>query len=284
MEALVRDKVKCIVRGMELYFRTFALADNMCLHETDDIEWISPAPDSAGPSLVFRVSFDEKTVEARLAELAPDLRAGILPSLWVLSPLSTPPNIVDHLRSIGFEGGADSEHPEPGMALDIDEFSLGSGSGSNIEIRKVETLAEFATWVDVVNEALHGWQLLSTERYHPWLQHDALSFYLGYCDGRPIATLATIQDGEAASVEFVSTLEQYRRQGAATALCIEAMEDLRSKGVKTATLRSSTEAISVYTRIGFKPYYEQLMFSYPTSKDAVVTRTRPWARAAATGR
>ena len=263
----MRDKITCIVQGMESYFRTFALADNMYLHETD-IEWISPKPNSAGPSIVFKVSLDERTAGARLVELVPDLKAGVVPSLWVLSPLSTPPNIVDYLRTIGFEGVADSDHPEPGMAVDTDGFSLESRSGSNIEIKKAVTLAEFALWVDVVNEALHGWQLLSIEHYSSWLHHNPLSFYLGCCDGRPIATLATIQYGEAASVEFVSTLKEYRREGVATALCIEALKDLRLKGVKTVTLRSSTEAISVYTKIGFKPYYEQLILSFLADKDA----------------
>jgi hypothetical protein len=83
----MRDKITYIVQGMESYFRTFALADNMCLHETD-IEWISPKSNSAGPSIVFKVSLDERTAGARLVELVPDLKAGVIPSLWVLSPLS----------------------------------------------------------------------------------------------------------------------------------------------------------------------------------------------------
>jgi GNAT superfamily N-acetyltransferase len=257
------DKVKCIVDGMELYFRTFALAENICLH-MGDIEWISPKPDSAGPSLVYKVSLDERTIKTRLKELLPGLKAGVIPSLWVISPTSTPSNIVDYLVSIGFKGGLDTEHREPGMALDIDESSMESKSGSNIEIRRVKSLSEFALWIDVVNEALHGWKLLSTEQYYPWLKHNPLSFYLGYHKGTPIATLATIQNGETASVEFVSTLEEYRHQGAATALSIKALKDLQLKGAKTVTLRSSTEAIPVYTKLGFKPYYEQLLFSYPS--------------------
>lgn len=63
MEIMDKDyAVKCIAEGMELYFRTFALAENMH-HETGDIEWISPIGNSIGPSLVFKVSFDEKTAE-----------------------------------------------------------------------------------------------------------------------------------------------------------------------------------------------------------------------------
>jgi ribosomal protein S18 acetylase RimI-like enzyme len=194
------------------------------------------------------------------------LKAGDIPSLWVITAHSTPANVLDDLRSVGFECLTDSNHPEPGMALDIDEFSLETDIHTDIEIKKVETLAEFELWIDVVNEALHGWKMLSVEHYHPWLHYPPLVFYLGCRDGNPIATLATLQDGENASLEFVSTLKEYRCQGAATALCAKALKDLRLSGVKTVTLRSSTEAISVYARLGFKPYYEQLIISYPIDR------------------
>ncbi|MFD2876640.1 GNAT family N-acetyltransferase [Paenibacillus rhizoplanae] len=46
-------------------------------------------------------------------------------------------------------------------------------------------------------------------------------FYLAYLDGVPIATSAAIQTGNQASIEFVSTLQQYRNQGAASALCLK---------------------------------------------------------------
>jgi ribosomal protein S18 acetylase RimI-like enzyme len=262
----MRDKIRCITQGMEYYFRTFALADTVCLHETD-ISWISPKPNFTGPSIVFRVSLDEKTIENRLVALAADLATGVIPSLWVVTPLSTPANVLDHLKSIGFEGETNFNKPEPGMALDIDEFPLEPGINSDIEIKKVETLVEFSLWVDVVNEALHGWKLLSTEHYSSWLHYPPLVFYLGCRAGKPIATLATIQDGELASVEFVSTLKEYRRQGAATALCTEAIKDLRSQGVKTVTLRSSTQAISMYAKIGFKPYFELRTITYPRDRD-----------------
>ena len=259
-----KDKLECIVRGMETYFRTFALADNVRLHARD-VEWITPNPGSAGPSLVYQVSLDESTVDERLAEMLPELQAGVIPSLWVISSTSTPADVADHLHAIGFTGGLDAAHPEPGMALDLDEFApgLGLGPSSDIEISVVASSTEFAAWIDVVNEALHGWNLLSIEHYRAWLEHAPYTFYLGCHGGTPVATLATLRDREAASVEFVSTLKAYRRKGVATALCVKAVQDLRLKRVRLVTLRSGTEAISVYARLGFKPYYEQHLLSYP---------------------
>lgn len=256
------EKIKCIVDGMALYFRTFALADNVCLH-AEDIEWIAPKPGANGPALVYRVSLEEQTAYARLESLLPEIKAGTIPAFWVISPTSTPSNIVDCLVSMGFRNLSNAGSPEPGMALEIEAFLPGARANLNTQVRKVTSVDAFAVWISIVNEALHGWDLLSVKHYAAWLSHEPLSFYLGYRNGTPIATLATIQDGATASIEFVSTLEAYRHQGAATALCVEAIKKLQSAGAKIVTLRSHTEAIPLYAGLGFRPYYEQILLSYP---------------------
>lgn len=256
------ERVKCIVDGMELYFRTFALADNVCLH-AEDIEWIAPKPGANGPAIVYRVTLEEQTAYARLESLLPEIKAGMIPAFWVISPTSTPSNIVDCLVSMGFQNLPNGESPEPGMALEIEAFLPGARANLNTQVKKVTSVDEFAVWIDIVNGALHGWELLSVKHYVAWLSHKPLSFYLGYRNGTPIATLATIQDGKTASIEFVSTLEAYRRQGAATALCVKAIKELQSAGAKIVTLRSHTEAIPLYAGLGFTPYYEQILLSYP---------------------
>ncbi len=255
------DYVKCIIKGMELYFRTFALAENMS-YQSGDIEWIMPLSNATGPSVVFRVVPDEKTVINQIDKLIPGLNTGAVPSVWVISPTSTPENIIDCLLSKGFKNLSNPEKPELGMALDIEMIPLISAINPELKVKKVNSPSEFKLWINVVNEALIGWSMLSIEHYHTWISCDGLSFYLAYCDGTPIATVLTIQDGDAASVEFVSTLKEYRNQGAATTVCMEALRELRNKGVKTVTLRSSNKAIPLYTKLGFKPYYEQILMSY----------------------
>ncbi|MEK3756976.1 GNAT family N-acetyltransferase [Paenibacillus sp. FSL P4-0338] len=113
-----------------------------------------------------------------------------------------------------------------------------------------------------MNEALHGWPMLNQAYYEFWLSRSELSFYLAYLDGVPIATSAAMQTGNQASIEFVSTLQQYRNQGAASALCLTTLHDLHNKGVHTATLRASHKANALYTKLGFKPYFQTVVMSY----------------------
>lgn len=255
-----KQYIKAIVIGSEIYFRTFALADNM-YHHDGAIEWIVPLPGEKGPAIVYKVECSAM-VEEEIDRLIPDIQAGIVPSLWVLTPCSQPEKVSDILIKKGFKDITDREHPEYGMAMDMDVLADLPQSSKMVEIREVESISEFSTWVNVVNEALHGWELLTTEHYCIWLEREEYTFYLGFLNGIPVCTAATIKDGSKASLEFVSTLKEYRKNGVAYAVCLKALQELHKNGVEIVTLRSSFEAIKLYEKLGFKPYYEQQLFSF----------------------
>ena len=259
--------VKCIVEGMELYLRTLALADNMN-YQAGDIEWIAPKPNAVGPAVVFKIALDEMTAAQRIDELIPHIKLGVIPSFWFISPTSTPKNIIQLLTEKGFQDGSDPEKPELGMALDMEMISEWPVSNPSVKVKKVQASSEFASWIEVVNKALHGWDMLDTEHCFPLVSRDGVSFYLASLNHVPIATAATIQDGDTASIEFVSTLKDYRHLGAATAVCVEALRELQKKGVQTVTLRASNEAIPLYTKLGFKPYFETTAMSYQINQGA----------------
>ncbi len=256
---------RCIVEGMERYFRSFALADTMH-HEPGEVEWIAPRPHASGPALVFKVALDERTAGERLDAVIPRVQAGTIPSLWVLTPASTPGNVMELLIARGFDAPSATAEPEPGMALAFEEAPPLPAPSPGVQVQQVRSQAGFAQWIDVVNEALHGWPMLDVAHYTPWLTQGKFSFYLACLNGVPVATAATIEDGDQASLEFVSTLKEHRCQGAATAACVEALRQLQHRGVRVVTLRSSSEAVALYERLGFRPYFEQVLIFYPKDR------------------
>ncbi len=255
------QKIEAIVKANELYFRSFALVDGIFHHE-GDIEWIAPLLGTSGPALVFKVSLSDTAGEL-IERLIPDIQSGKIPSCWVLSPLSNS-KISDILLSSGFTGGLGSG--EYGMAMDMNTLANLPAPSNIVEVKKVTSIADFKVWIDVVNTALHGWDMLSIEQYSVWLNREEFAFYLGYIDGVPISTAATMQDSKCAGVEFVSTQKEYRHKGAAYAVCHKALFDLQSNNVETVTLVSLPGADKLYEKLGFKPYYEQLLFLYQNTR------------------
>lgn len=250
--------VNSILNGMEMYFRSFAVSKNI-IHKCGDIEWIIPKPSHSGPAITFKVSLKKENVEQVFEELIPEINNGTVPSFWVIHPQSIPVNLQEIMLSKGFILLGDDE---PGMALFTKDIGSFPEVSEGVEIKKVNSIQEFQMWVDTVNTALHGWDLLNTREHFNWVISDHMAFYLAFSEGKPVATSATIQNGSAGSVEFVSTLAEYRNKGIGTAISAAAIQGLQNTGVDIITLRACQGAINLYKRIGFKTYYYQTIMSY----------------------
>ena len=67
----------------------------------------------------------------------------------------------------------------------------------------------------MVNTALHGWDMIDADHYFTWVESSNTNVYLAEINGIAVSTCAIIQNNNAASLEFVSTLKEYRRRKAA---------------------------------------------------------------------
>ena len=154
------------------------------------------------------------------------------------------------------------EELEPGMLLHKNDFQPYFPADRDVICRRVRTKEDFRIWVDVVNTALHGWKMIDAEHYAVWLEKENLRFYLCEMDGKPISTASTIRTGDTASLEFVSTLQEYRRRKAAISLCSQALGELFENGVRAVTLSGSEEAVELYRKLGFHDCFHNIIMQY----------------------
>ena len=104
--------------------------------------------------------------------------------------------------------------------------------------------------------------MIDAENYYTWTKQDNMRFYLAEVDGKAVSTVATIQTGNVASLEFVSTLEEYRRRKAAIILSSKALENLFANGTECVTLSGSSEAVPLYEKLGFHPCFDNTIMLY----------------------
>lgn len=250
-----------IVEGMERYMRLLGEADHMQCR-CGGVEWISPLPAQAGPSAAFKISLSGSEASEEVDKLIQGIERGEVPGLWVPSPTSTPENILELLLSKGFKDLSDPENPEWGMALKLPEHAPDWPAAPDIEVKAVRSKEEFQLWADIVNTALHGWKMIDAELYYPLVQPNKMVFYIGWFQGKPAATAATILKDDEASLEFVATLEEFRRRGIGTEVCRFAIAELAKNGAGMVSLRAEPHAFGMYTKLGFRPYYEVKVLSY----------------------
>lgn len=261
MENYVRSREKSIVAANYFrYYRAFSLSGIVDWHQ-GPVEWIMPREGEKGPSLAFHIHLDEQECERELKTLIEGIRAGRVLSRWIITPDDMPGDIVRRLDAMGFQNISDGG-TEPGMILHEYEFRPYYSQGQALQVKRVYTREELELWVDVVNTALHGWEMIDAEHYFVWVEREDIRLYLCQIDGVVVSTAATIRTEKVASLEFVSTLEEYRRRGAGAAVCSQALAELFADGVRTVTLSGAQEALMLYKKLGFSECFENIILQY----------------------
>ncbi|HEX9036069.1 MAG TPA: GNAT family N-acetyltransferase [Ktedonobacterales bacterium] len=80
----------------------------------------------------------------------------------------------------------------------------------------------------------------------------AFDLWIARLGARPVATLATLADGDTTGVYHVATLPGARRRGIAGNLLLQALRDALAQGSRWATLTATPEARALYERLGFR--------------------------------
>lgn len=259
------DESVIVIENYYRYYKTFARSGIVDFHE-GPVNWILPKSGEKGPSLAFNIRLEPETAEKIIQEHIKGICERKVPEIWFITPDSTPNNVISILERNGFKNlSSESDEPEPGMLLKKDDFCPYLMSTNCIVCRKVRSKADFRIWIDIVNTALHGWKMIDAENYYTWFENGVYDFYLAEIGGIPVSTAATIRSGDTASMEFVSTLNEYRRRKAAITVSTMALEELFANGVKTVTLSGSVEAVALYKKLGFHNCFYNILLKYNIS-------------------
>lgn len=90
--------------------------------------------------------------------------------------------------------------------------------------------------------------MIYAENCCTWFENRVYDFYLAGIGGIPVSSVAIIRSGDTASMEFVSTLNEYRRRKEAITVSTMALD---LYGVKIVTLSGSVGAVALYKKLGF---------------------------------
>lgn len=253
------DEANIIISNYYSYYRAFALS-GVVDFRGGLVNLIIPKPNENGPSLAFNIKLNEENAGREIQSLIKGIREKTVPQNWFVTPDSTPRNIISVLEENGFSGFSENAS-EPAMLLYKKDFLPYRSENDSVVCRKVCSKEDFKAWVDVVNTALHGWDMIDPENYFIWVGEKRFNFYLGEINGVPASTAATIQNGDTGSLEFVSTLSEFRHRGAAATVSTRAIEELFN-GVETVTLSGGEEAVPLYKKLGFHSVFNNIIMRY----------------------
>ncbi len=154
------------------------------------------------------------------------------------------------LQAHGFHYDANT----PGMAVDLEAVRATSAS-VQLEIVPVKSLEALQAWTEVFIAGYELPRTWETDLYQ--LMADLgldwpMQNYIGYLDGKAVATSSLFLAAGVAGIMFVATLPEARRQGIGAALTAAPLHQARQMGYRVGILQSSEMGYKIYLHLGFE--------------------------------
>lgn len=145
----------------------------------------------------------------------------------------------------------------PGMALW--PFEVQPKAVEGLEIRTVSTDGELSDFQEAM-AAGFGMPIEMTRQLvgERTLEAPGLDCFVGYADGKPVATSTLVCTGQTAGVYNVATIEGQRGRGYGEALTAHAALDGAARGCEVSVLQASEMGRPIYERMGYRlvaPYH-----------------------------
>ncbi len=238
---------------MHAYWLSLARGPHGVRADGPDLKW-----SYTGSPVLNRVSgarFGARDADARIAAVVQRFRAWDAGIAWLTGPSTRPPDLGRRLEARGFAyAGAWT-----GMALDLAGSGPPGAPPAGLTIRAADEGAARRAWLDVIDAAFRL-PPAARDVFHrlpgdPESDGDAVWHrYVGFLDGRPVASATLVGAAGTAGVYLVGTLPGARRRGLATALTRHVLAEARARGDTMAVLQATQTGRGLYRRLGFVEY------------------------------
>lgn len=257
MEHILQDRsIPNVLQAMEK--NSFSLMSTIKqwarveVHQDDQMVWTItdiPFPLFNG---VLRTQLPPEDVEIAIQALIAEGKARNVPLLWQIWPSTQPVNLGEYLEKHGF---ILADHA-PGMAADLADLKSNLPTPPGFTMQKVNGPIELKRWWQVCGEVFEMPDF-AVEAFYDWMTSSdfpTITNYLGFLNGRPVATSLVILGGGVAGIYNVGTLPEARRQGIGALMTALPLKDALAEGYTTGVLESSELGMGVYESLGFKKY------------------------------
>ena len=171
------------------------------------------------------------------------------PFIWHAGSKTIPDSVRDLLIKRDFQ-----VQSQPGMAINLNKILNKNNSIPDFEIVKIRN----SKHVKLAAEIFCTANDLSIDIVIDFLKMGVKSLesdnYLGFLNGKAVATSGVAYASGVAGIYFVSTLEEARRRGIGSTTSFKPLFDAKMKGYHWAILHSSEMGYEMYKKMGFKHY------------------------------
>lgn len=243
---------KHIDDGANFYLRVLGDAEHMEYIDNGYYSIIRPKSGQEGGTSLFNLRI-ENLPDEELKEKINEIKELNLHTWWGVG-------LSERMLNAIFGENRPVRVPEPNdeeanMAMLSKEKPQYEKVALPITVKKVDNAEDFKLWANISNTVLHGgYPLIHHKNHYHLSQNGVMPCYIAYYNGIPASVCSIINNKDISSLEFVATIEEYRRKGLAKAACTTAIDEAVKNDSKIITLRAFAGAKKLYQTIGFKIY------------------------------
>jgi ribosomal protein S18 acetylase RimI-like enzyme len=150
------------------------------------------------------------------------------------------------------------------MAIELDGYQyLSTPCRGGAEIKENnDHLDEWMVPLIEAFESTYENTLVYRKAHEAALAKGTLLYHFSVYDkGNPVSSLTVSVHGTSARIDDVGTLPACQGKGYASCLVAHALGEAKKRGAAYCFLEASSQGLSLYKRIGFKPVHTYLCFS-----------------------
>ncbi|MGB9978820.1 GNAT family N-acetyltransferase [Methanobacterium sp.] len=203
---------------------------------------------------IFMANFDESDVSTSVELIVSRIKKLNISVSWYVTPQSCPTNLQNLLKHHCFIYKEDWK----AMAIELKTVPESFDIPEGMEIKEILNLDELKTWTDVLVESFEFSKIIASYKKYfinAGLNNLDFHYYLGFLNGKPVATGILFKGEGAAGLFYIGTIPKARGQGIAKAMVHYLLREAKNKGYNISILQASEMGYPLYKKIGFKKYY-----------------------------
>lgn len=221
------------------------------LQQLDECEiWVGP-PTLPNLTVVRKIRLGPGDPRALLRRVREAINAfGRSSARWWITPLSTPTNLIEDLRSHSFKSEGESI---TAMVTRCSSISEGPG---DIEVREAETLDDYVTCgrIGAVAFGTEPPELAAVASvFEAENADERVAAYIALIDRRPVATARATFTSNGVALNGGATLPEARSRGAYRALVSARCRDAEARNIEWVVVQARPSAAPILVRLGFEP-------------------------------
>lgn len=258
------ELVNAIEENQFSLFRSFRDWPRIKVHDDNNLRWLEsdiPFPPLNG---VWHAQLETEKVDTTIQSLIEQAISRTVPMLWWVGSTSLPSDLCNHLERHGFVNMG----KVPGMAVDLASLDEHISLPENFMIQKVTEKELIETWGEIFIKC-SGFPEFMT---HPvsertlYANSDTLLTYMGWLDGKPVATSQMVLANGVAGMYNIGTIPEARRHGIGLEMTLLPLLFARSQGYEIGVLTASGMGVGVYHSLGFREICEINLYRWSPPK------------------